>query len=166
MDISPPAFAKRNAEGVLDSKLLDFKLKHSKSRSSPAQKAGLRYEKRALVHLALELDERLTSHPAFKFNQGKRLDEFAIPDAIYFGEEVLTIFEIKIRHTADAWYQLKRLYLPVVQRAYPEKIINLCEVYRSFDSSVVLPNAVQVDDLKAFCSKPHSGFGMYFWSAL
>jgi hypothetical protein len=166
--ITPPLHSTRIAGQVQQAELLEFKLKHPNQRRSAAQSLGLRYEKKALVHLLQELDENVSFHPAFKFQSANaKFPQYAIPDALYLSKDnVLTIFEIKLKHTADAWYQLKRLYLPIVEKAYPGFAgrINLCEVCANFDTSIRLPSIEMVDNLQQWTAAHRAAFGVYLWS--
>lgn len=166
MTLTPPTHSTRVAGEVYSAELIDFKPKASHAKRSVAQQLGLRYERRALVHLAGELERPVTFHPAFRFrSEGKYFDQFAIPDALYLSSSnVLTIFEIKLKHTSDAWHQLKKLYLPIVAKVYPEAKINLCEICSSYDRSVQIPKATIIDNLAEFTSTPTDYFGVYLWS--
>jgi hypothetical protein len=166
MIVTPPTHSTRIAGEVYSAELIDFKPKPSHAKKSVAQQLGLRYERRALVHLAAELEKPVVFHPAFRFrSEGKQFDQFAIPDALYISSSnVLTIFEIKLKHTADAWHQLKKLYLPIVAKAYPGYEINLCEICASYDRGVQIPKATIIDLLPAFAATPTDFFGVYLWS--
>jgi hypothetical protein len=162
---TPPTFSKRKAGNVLSAELLTFDLAHKKRRRSPAQRLGLAYEKKVLTELDLVLPGEFLRQPTFRFNNGRALDEFAVPDAIHLLDGVLTIIEIKLRHTADAWYQLNDLYRPIVARAYPSLHINMLEICRHYDRSVRLPfKPLIVDDLRHFVSRPQDQFGISIWS--
>ena len=50
--------------------------------------------------------------------------------------------EVKIRHTADAWWQLHKLYKLVLQEVFPDKRIVCIEVCRTFDPAVVFPGTL------------------------
>jgi hypothetical protein len=169
LQLTPPVHAKREAGDVQRAELLEFKLKHPNAakRRSYAQQLGLRYERKVLVHLLETLDKNVIFQPAFRFRSaGTAFDQFAIPDALYLSpSNVLTIFEIKLRHTADAWYQLKRLYLPIIQKAYPAiDRINLVEICANYDNSIKLPSTTIVDDLAAWTAEARPQFGVYLWS--
>lgn len=164
-DLTLPTFALRDARGCSDATLLEFKLKHPNSRRSPAQRAGLAYEKKALNNLEIELPYKLLRHPAFSFRNGTRLVEYAIPDAIYLHDNILTIFEVKLKHTADAWYQLNNLYRPIISRAYPGLEINLCEICRDYDPEVRLASSQQIiENIEAFVSRAQSDYGIFLYS--
>ena len=161
--LTPPTYAKREAGEVKSAKLLPFKLQHPKTKHTYAQRAGLLFERKAFLHLEKELGAVLF-HPAFRFNSGKRFDEHAIPDALYIHDNILTIFEIKLSHTADAWYQLKLLYLPIVSKVYPDFHINLVEICKSYDPSIRLAETPEIiDSLHHFCCTPKPTFGVYIW---
>ncbi len=167
MNVTPPTHSTRIAGEVYSAELIDFKPKASHAKKSYAQQLGLRYERRALVHLSAELERTVSWHPAFRFRaEGKQFDQFAIPDAIYLSSSnVLTIFEIKLKHTADAWHQLKKLYLPIVSKVYPDVVgINLCEICSTYDRGIRLPQTTIVETLTAFTSAPTEFFGVYLWS--
>jgi hypothetical protein len=165
-EVTPPRYSTRDATDCRSAQLIPFPPRHKQTkRPSPAQKLGLRYEVKAFKHLSMELDSAVFFHPAFRFNAGKPFDEHAIPDAIYLHEGILTIFEIKLKHTADAWYQLRKLYLPVVQKAYPGAEINLCEICREYDPSIRLAGDVTfVENLNHFVARRSPAFGIYIWS--
>lgn len=149
----------------MEAELLAFPLRHPKSRTTVAQRAGLRYETKAFLHLIFRLDHEVMCHPAFKFSNHTHLTEYAIPDAIYISKNTLTIFEIKLRHTADAWHQLNKLYLPILQKAYPAMHINLCEVCRYYDPTVKLQGSTTLlDDVVQFASAPQQSYGIYIWN--
>jgi hypothetical protein len=165
MTLTPPTYATRVAGNVRSAELLTFDLNHPKGKKKTvAQKLGLAYERKALKMIENELDTLICPHPTFRYNSGHGLDQYAIPDAIYLKDEVLTIFEIKLSHSADAWHQLNNLYKPIVQKAYPHLHINLCEVCRNYDRSIKLPRVEFVDDLARFASSKQDKFGIYIWS--
>jgi hypothetical protein len=162
--LTPPMYATRKAGDVSTARLVDFKLHHKSKKLSAAQRLGLAFEKKAIVHLNWELSDEVFAHPTFRFNNGTPLDQYAIPDALWVAGKTLTIFEIKLRHTADAYYQLKDLYAPIIAKAYPGFAINLVEICRHYDRTIKLPGKVTfVDNLKAHCEIPREGFGIYLW---
>lgn len=56
----------------------------------------------------------------------------------------LIVVEIKIRHVAEAYFQLYNLYLPVVQAAYPIRSVALCEVTKWYDPFTAFPGPVKL----------------------
>lgn len=148
--------------------LLDYKLHSGKKKGklSPAQKAGLAYEAKVLSDLLIDL-ESCVFHPALKFSSREHLYEYCIPDAMATSKcgKVVTIIEIKARHTQDAWMQLHNLYLPVVRAIWPDRHINLLEICKEFGPDVQLPGKSSVvDDLFSWIESPQKLYGVFPWS--
>lgn len=65
------------------------------------------------------------------------------PDGILFRflDRQITIVEIKLQHTSDAWWQVKHLYYPVLSKAFPEGLwsFNFCEIVKWYDPAVAFP---------------------------
>ncbi len=163
-----PAAYRRKAGNVMTAQLLDYALHSGKKKGklSPAQKAGLAYEKKVLAHLLLDLDD-CQFHPALKFSSRQGFYEYCIPDAIAWNDrrDILTVIEIKSRHTRDAWMQLNNLYLPVVRAIWPQKHINLLEICRDYEPGNVLPGAsVLVEDVSMWIEKAQQKYGVLPWS--
>lgn len=102
-----------------------------------AQRAGIRYEKWVIEALAANFGSNLLSSLGISFHDsgGHRV---AIPDAIVRLPHALLILEIKYTHTDFAWWQLRRLYEPLLFRLTRAPIM-LIEVCKSYDPSVVFP---------------------------
>jgi hypothetical protein len=67
-----------------------------------------------------------------------------VPDGLYLNDGEAIVFEIKISHMPDAWWQLRRLYQPVVERLSYVHSVSVIEVVRSFDPSQAFPEEVKV----------------------
>jgi hypothetical protein len=63
------------------------------------------------------------------------------PDGLLFRpqDRQIVILEAKIKHTPDAYFQLERLYLPVIRLAFPGWEVLTCEVVRWYDPAVEFP---------------------------
>ena len=87
---------------------------------TPAQKAGLSYQKKvggALTTTAKYLGASLLSEPWFRFCDADGVGQ-AVPDFILsFGVETL-IIEVKLTYTPEAGEKLTKLYLPIVMDHY------------------------------------------------
>lgn len=61
---------------------------------------------------------------------------------------VIHVVEIKYSHTSDAWWQLRRLYVPVLQRIFPQNLwdFEVCEIVRWFDPAVAFPEPWKLVD--------------------
>lgn len=102
---------------------------------------GLRFEAEAISSLDAQL-ECFTPHPVFKYKVHENSTVFsAIPDglALHPSRQELTIIEIKLRHSIDAWAQLFNLYVPVVSLAFPGWKIKVLEICKWYDPDVKLP---------------------------
>ena len=106
-----------------------------------AQREGIRYERKALKMLATNLGEVFTPHQWFRFTTAEGV-RWCQVDGVTHTPELTTIFEVKLRFTSDAWWQLRKLYEPVIRRAYYPKDVALVIVCRSFDPAVPFPEPV------------------------
>lgn len=115
-----------------------------------AQKGGVRYEIKAQRWLEKNLPGYQASRQfTFRDEGGFRS---IIPDGYLLYDDMIdtrmTIFEIKSRHTSDAWWQLEKLYKPVLKEWLKSQgrrpVIRLVEVCRSFDPAVNFPTKVHL----------------------
>ena len=113
-------------------------------RGRGAKAVGLRYDAHAAEHFA-RTSEGFAAHPWLRFitrNEGVR---WAQPDGLLFDLRAgrITILEFKIRHTTDAWWQLRRLYEPLIRRLFADGAWHFacCEVCKYYDPAVRLPEA-------------------------
>lgn len=102
-----------------------------------AQKLGLRYEQK--VHDVLQAIYGINYAPAksILFRDGSGLRR-AIPDGVLDLPDRLVIIEVKYSHCEVAWWQLNRLYLPLIRRL-TLKPIWVCEVVHTYDPDVTWP---------------------------
>lgn len=161
-----------------------------KNEHTGSQKAGLRYERKVISHLSglLERDENdFEVRPWLGFRDANG-NGLAQPDAIYIRpvralterssvraltQRSVVIFEIKLQHTANSWWQLRGLYQPLVEKlteprfemsrsAYP---VRVCEVCASYDPSVVFPEGVELffdeKGFHAWTEAPGDTFGVW-----
>ena len=109
---------------------------------------GVRYEKKVQEHLLAFYGERYLPSPWLRFfpaGDGARW-RWCQPDGLLFDFERgrITIVEVKYQHTSDAWWQVKQLYLPVLQAMFPEKLwsFDFCEVVKWYDPAAPFPEKV------------------------
>lgn len=126
-----------------------------------AQKEGLRYEQR--VHDVLTAIYGIDYRPApailFEDRSGLRR---AIPDGILRIGPVCVIVEIKLSHTERAWWQLNRLYAPLLSAlVVPGTPIRCVEICRSYDPEVQFPVAHK--RITSLHSIPHGTTGVLLW---
>lgn len=131
--------------------------------SSGAQKAGVLYEKRVHDFLSSRLPPRYLRNPAIHF-QADESARTCIPDGILLRDDMAVVFEIKSQHMSEAWWQLRKLYEPVV-RAYTKTKVVLLEVCKSYDSAAPFPEEFTwVDDLNNFVATAKDGeLGVMRW---
>ena len=81
----------------------------------------------------------------------------AIPDALIFDRDTLLVVEIKLRHSADAFHQLERFYLPIVRKALPHFRVVPLEIVHFYDPRVRLakPQLILKEPSEAFSLRSH-----------
>lgn len=112
-----------------------------------ARADGVRYERKAQEYLAKHVPEgsqlELLSSPWLVFKSGSReaRDRFCQPDALLINSEAkhITIVEIKLQHTAFAWWQVRQLYEPVLRRVYTNYTFSALEIVKWLDPSIAFP---------------------------
>lgn len=105
--------------------------------NTAAQKAGKRFERKLLKRIS-ELDVRTSISPWIQYQNGNL--RFCQPDALlWLTPQDIVIVEAKLTHTADAYWQLRLLYEPVLRAIEPAARIHLLEITRSFDPAVRMP---------------------------
>jgi hypothetical protein len=126
-----------------------------------AHKIGLRYEAQVQDYLQSVLGN-YDPTPVIRFTCNG-LQRIAIPDAVQQRSTHTVVFEIKYTHCPEAWWQLRRLYEPLLRRRLG-KAVTCVEVCRSYDPATLLPEpVVLIDDLQAWISEPRKEFGVFQW---
>lgn len=109
---------------------------------------GLQYESAVLAGLDRDLD-CFTPHPVFfyRVKESSRVYR-AIPDglALHTKRRELIIIEVKLRHSIDAWVQLFKLYVPIVQFAFPDWNVRALEICKWYDGNTVTPTKPSLVD--------------------
>jgi len=105
---------------------------------------GLRYEKKVKATLLEMFPDSFIPGPWFRFWElGKARQRWCQPDGLIISprDGIILLLEIKLQHTAAAWWQLQWLYLPVIAKAFPPDLWNfrLCEIVRWFDPATAFP---------------------------
>lgn len=163
------SYVKRRA-GTVSSAYVDWGRSYqyqgpSRGRSA-AQNAGLRYEIKVCERLVEEW-EGFLPQVVLKFTSDF-ISEKCIADGLLLWHPLLrageiVVVEVKLKHTADAWFSLKYLYQPVVARAFPRQRVRRLEICRSYESGVRLPESHtlhrSVDEFLA----SRDAFGVVCW---
>jgi len=112
-----------------------------KRKPTAAQLAGLKFEREALSFLCSTSNGLFVPRPWFRYMvTGENELRWCQPDGLLFApySGIITIVEIKIRHTNDAWKKLSGLYAAVTEALFPASLwqIALCEFTRMYDCAV------------------------------
>lgn len=143
--------------GELLSAHVAFKQSPPKPRpASIAARLGLRFEAKCLKRLQAEFGIRFASHICFGFQSLTEGGRSIIPDGLIFSPDyrTVTIVEVKLRHTTDAFFQLHDMYLPIVRRALPGFRVTGLELVLYYDPRLVLPKS------KAIISHPREAISI------
>jgi len=136
----------------------------AKQRHSGAQKAGIIYQRKAVKFLREKLnDVKAGQWIGFKDQSGARSCQ---PDAYCMVDGRLVIFEIKLRHTDLAWWQLRKLYEPVLATEYPFVETVVVEMTKSYLGTVPFPERpipfFTWSGFRDWLANP-AGFGVFQW---
>jgi len=132
-----------------------------------AKAAGIRYERKAQSHLCAKYPLTYVQGPWLTYRTlGHPRPYYCQPDGLFvdFERGVVTIVEIKIKHTATAWWQLRRLYEPVLRNLLGPDLweFSFLEIVRWYDPHVAFP---QEHSLMRDPSRLNPGaFGVHIWS--
>lgn len=111
-----------------------------RSRSS---QDGLRYEKKVIQLLQKQLPE-LVAGPWIKFVAGRiyqTRERWCQPDAFWADHDNkrVYVFEVKLSHTSNSWWQLQRLYIPVLRVIFPGYEFVPIEICKWYDPHTAFP---------------------------
>lgn len=166
----PPAgFTK--AENPTNVRLIDYQ--HPPRRLSAARKAGIRYESSwsKFAHNLYGSSYRTFTSELFAYNDtsGQRCCK---PDGVLIppGEEWFAIFEVKVGHIQDSFWQLRHQYEPVLSawNTLKSRRAVVLEVCRRYDPTILYPckvkrlNILDLDDYFAMPQNPEE-VGVLVW---
>lgn len=115
-------------------------------RAGTPRQRGIEYEAKAQQYLVHEYGKAYQQGPWFSYTDDEEKLKFCQPDGLLLSphKNLITIIEIKLNHTMDAWFQLRELYLPVVAKLFPTWEIATCEVVRWFNGDMSGPVPLQL----------------------
>ena len=134
-------------------------------RKTGARRRGILYEAKVQKYLSDRYEEYYLPSPWFRFGEAGK-ERWCQPDGLLFLPTLrrIIIVEVKHHHTAEAYWQTKLLYLPVLAKAFPAELwqIGLCEVCRWFDPAEAFPErpAMCGDLLSVSVNR----FGVHIWN--
>ncbi len=138
-----------------------------RARGSSARSAGIRYERKAQAHLQDAFPLHYASGPWLRYrNRNEQNLRWCQPDGLLvdFAHSLITIVEIKLRHTSDAWWQIRRLYEPVLRRLFDGFGLDFAalEFVRWYDPHTSFPEAHRlVRDPQRLSA---GEFGVHIWT--
>lgn len=113
-----------------------------------AKGRGINYERKVQRILLDRYGDRYLPNPWVLFNDGSAYKpRYCQPDGLLidFYRGKITIVEIKYNHCELAWWQLHKLYLPVVSKIFgPNWEYPCCEVVKWFDPNTLVPESIQL----------------------
>lgn len=117
-----------------------------KSRYTPVQKLGMGFERKVQENLFNRFDNYVPS-PWIRFlergeSARRRRWRWCQPDGFFIDYTAgrISIVEIKLRHTSGAWWQIRRLYEPVLKHLFgPAWSFTPIEVVKWYDGTVPFP---------------------------
>lgn len=118
-----------------------------KGKPTFAQRAGLAYQKRIATYLTSRDDQwSVVAGPWYCFDDDTPRRHWCQPDFLLedVPNKTTIIVEAKLRWTDAAWWQLEKLYLPVLQRVAPDvSLLRLC-ICKSYDPAISAPGPVNL----------------------
>lgn len=132
--------------------------------NSDAREAGLRYESQLVVELSAKFPT-IEFQPEFRYHDSKG-PRICFPDAVLKLQDRVVVFEVKLAHTADSWWQLEKLYRPVIE-AWSFFPVQVIEVVKSFDAAIQFPTRVHfITDIEAWVKSREAIplFGVWKWA--
>ena len=134
-----------------------------KKRYTGRRLEGVRYERKVQAHLEDFYGEKYVASPWLRFFSGG-VWRWCQPDGILLDlvRGVITIVEVKYQHTADAWWQVRYLYEPVLRTMFPDSLwtFEVCEVVKWYDPATPFPEKTV---LSHEVGMPHSSFKVHIY---
>lgn len=118
-----------------------------RKRNSRAQKAGKKYEREAQAYLESLFPDEYVASPWLVFRLKKEpMLRWCQPDGIKVDvwTRTITIFEIKLRHTPEAYTQINGIYLPVLMHLFQGWAFRQVEVTHWYDPQTPFPVPIQL----------------------
>lgn len=134
-----------------------------RSRYTGRRAEGVRYERKAQVMLKERYGQPYIPSPWLCFSEDGRV-RWCQPDGLLLYPRLNRgiILEIKYSHTPRAWWQVRKLYTPVLQKLMPGIEFRACEIVKWFDPAVVFPEPTAFTDDPALMGA--DAFGIHIWT--
>lgn len=140
----PPAYLRLPPSEILWAhRALETPHADKRPRRTPAQRAGLAYQRKVEEYLTVSRGGgSLDIGPWYVYACADRVRRYCQPDVLISrsggaeGGVSVVVCEIKLRWTPDAWWQLRKLYLPVLRAAEGAATLIPLVICRSFDPAL------------------------------
>lgn len=116
-----------------------------------AMRRGLKYEEKVQEFMLDQFRDFYLPSPWLHFREeDSEQFRWCQPDGVLLdvARGVIHIIEIKYSHTSDAWWQVRKLYLPVLSRIFPPSLwrFEVGEIVKWYDPDICFPESVQLVD--------------------
>lgn len=127
-----------------------------------SQRLGLKYEARIMEKLQ-GLFPRIVFGPYIHFLDDQKA-RTCQPDAVVFFEKDIFVFEVKYTHCPEAWWQLEKLYAPLLRLLHHSRPVSCVEICRSYDPATPFPcPTTLIEDIVSWTSQARPDFGVLQW---
>lgn len=114
-----------------------------------AARKGVEYEKNFADYMVDRFGELYVPGPWIRYKEiGKERSRWCQPDGLLFIPALsrIILIETKFRHTSDAWWQLRQLYLPVISHMFQPDKWQYCtlEVTKWYDRDTLFPERIKL----------------------
>jgi len=140
---------------------------HRPHRRTGRRLAGVKYENQVQEMLLAAHGASYLPSPWLQFSTPQGL-KWCQPDGLLFDLDhgAITIVEVKYQHTTDAWWQLRRLYEPVLQKIFPSHLwqFHTLELVKWYDQAILWPEPLRlVANPTEAKSLPFNTTGVHIW---
>lgn len=169
----PPNFHSISLEQVSSATLAlsPPSLSFSHKRRRGARRAGQLYEQHVQEHLLATYPHEYVASPWLRFRNGTPRLEWCQPDGLLVDltRGLITIVEIKLKHTSSAWWQIRHKYEPVLRTLFnsssgediPLWQFAALEVVKWFDPDTAFPERIHLTDAPSACVP--NRFHVHIW---
>ncbi len=136
----------------------------TRKRRRGARREGELYENRVQSHLLEEYPDKYVVSPWLRYRNGAARLEWCQPDGLLvdFLSGLVTVVEIKLKHTSDAWWQIRHKYEPVLRNLFSDDWqFSSLEVVRWFDPHTRFPERFHLTAAAHECRA--NRFHVYIW---
>lgn len=136
----------------------------SRQRRTGRRAQGVRYERRGHQYFQHKFGGWYFAGQWWKFKADGAEPRWCQTDGLLFDPDAgrITLLEFKYQHTSDAWWQLRKLYAPIIRRAFGDAWeYAVCEVVKWYDPAVAFPEPVKLAKCPTIV-RPGE-FGVHIW---